>query len=400
MDLEGWVSWAREQGASDLHLEAGLPASLRIRGDLRSLGEKPSAQELKTLARETLGEARWSEFLGQCSADLSRTVGGTRCRIHVLKSSRGVGLAIRLLSSPAATIARLNLHPSLTKLVEPTHGLVLVSGPTGCGKTSTVAALLQEINLKESRHIVTLESPIEYGLTPRRSFIRQREVGRDTPSFAQGLFDAMREDPDVLMVGEMREPEVMRLTLTAAETGHLVLATVHSSTVAEAMQRVVAAFPAEIQPGICAQLGDCLVGAVAQRLVYREDHGLRVPECEILVGSTAARALIRQGQFFKLPNVLESGAADGCWSLARYRAWLEAKRDWVRPSAAVPDEAEIEPADEGASENTSALRPPANVEKQSRAQPRATADGVLVLDSEPEDVSDVLKEIEKRGSRE
>src|SRR6202022_264810 len=170
-----------------------------------------------------------------------------------------------LLSSVQPTLRSLNLHPELERLVRPTHGLVLVSGPTGSGKSSTLAALIQEINVREARHVITLESPIEYELVPRRAFIRQREVGRDTPSFERGLLDALREDPDVLMVGEMRDPETMRLTLNAAETGHLVLATVHSATVAEALQRVVNAFPAEVQNAIAAQLADCLLGVVAQR---------------------------------------------------------------------------------------------------------------------------------------
>jgi twitching motility protein PilT len=396
MELERWVSWACKHGASDLHLEAGLPATLRVRGDLRSMGERVQAQALTVLAREILGEARWTDFLSQCGADVSRTANGVRCRINVLRSSRGVGLAIRILSSPVATLKLLNLHPSLSKLIQATHGLVLISGPTGSGKTSTVAALLQEINLNESRHIITLESPIEYAIGPRRSLIRQREVGRDTPSFAQGLFDAMREDPDVLMVGEMREPEVMRLTLNAAETGHLVLATVHSSTVAEALQRIVAAFPAEIQPGICAQIGDSLVGAVAQRLVYRAELGLRVPECEVLVGSTGARALIRQGQFFKLPTILESGAADGCWSLTRYRAWLESRRDWVCPSDVVAEDVGVESADGGRHEDSSVSSPFVDARGRSMRASEATEDGVQVLDSEPEDLSSVLKEIEHR----
>src|SRR5207342_562535 len=160
---------------------------------------------------------------------------------------------------------KLNLHPDLRRHISHHNGLIIVSGATGSGKSSTMAALIQEINLGEARHIVTIESPIEYSFRPRASYIRQREVGRDTPSFEQGLLDALREDPDVLMVGEMREPETMRLTLNASETGHLVLATVHSSTCAEALQRLVGAFPAEIQNNVAAQLADCLVGVIAQR---------------------------------------------------------------------------------------------------------------------------------------
>jgi twitching motility protein PilT len=218
------------------------------------------------MARHLLGDDHWHHFLERRSFDMSKTIQGVRCRINVLQSSRGVGFAIRLLASFQATLEKLNLHPDLRKLITPTNGLILVSGPTGSGKSSTMAALIQEINLSETRHIVTIESPIEYVFRPRKSYIRQREVGRDTPSFEQALLDALREDPDVLMVGEMREPETMRLTLSASETGHLVMATVHSSTCAEALQRVVSAFPAEIQSAVSAQLADCLLAVISQRL--------------------------------------------------------------------------------------------------------------------------------------
>src|SRR5205085_2264865 len=213
--------------------------------------------------------------------------------INILQTARGIGFAVRLLATFQATIEKLNLHPDLKKLVTPTNGLILVSGPTGCGKSSTLAALIQEINLTNTRHIVTIESPIEYTFRPRRAYIRQREVGRDTPSFEQALLDALREDPDVLMVGEMREPETMRLTLNASETGHLVLATVHSSTCAEALHRIVSAFPAEIQGSVCAQLADCLVAVISQRLIFRPDLNMRVPECEVLVGNHAVKNFIR-----------------------------------------------------------------------------------------------------------
>src|SRR5215470_7942287 len=229
MDLEALVRMAAANGASDLHLEAGLAPALRVRGTLRASGDPLPAPLLLDMARATIGEAHWPRFLERRSFDLSKTIRGIRCRINILQTSRGVGFAVRLLASFQATIEKLNLHPDLKKLVAPSNGLVVISGPTGCGKSSTLAGLIQEINLAETRHIVTVESPIEYMLRPRRAYIRQREVGRDTPSFAQALLDALREDPDVLMVGEMREPETMRLTLSASETGHLVLTTVHSS---------------------------------------------------------------------------------------------------------------------------------------------------------------------------
>ena len=250
-----------------------------------------------------------------------------------------MGFAIRLLASFQATLETLNLHPDLKKLVSHQHGLILVSGPTGCGKSSTLAALIQEINLTETQHILTIESPIEYTFRARRAYIRQREVGRDTPSFEQALLDALREDPDVLMVGEMRDPETMRLTLSASETGHLVLATVHSSTCAEAVQRIASAFPAEIQSAVCSQLADCLVGVIAQRLHFRPDLNIRVPECEVLVATHAVKNFIRNRDFFKIASALETGADHGMWTFQRYRSWVDNRKQWFIPteSSEAPD---------------------------------------------------------------
>ncbi len=330
MDLDSLVALAQSNGASDLHLEPGLPAALRIRGSLRTMGEPIPASNLLDFAREAIGPEQWPHFIERRSHDFSKTIHGVRCRINVLQSSRGVGFAVRMLTSFQATIEKLNLHPDLKKLVIPTTGLILVSGPTGSGKSSTLAALLEEINLTEARHIITVESPIEYTFRPRKSYIRQREVGRDTPSFEQALLDSLREDPDVLMVGEMRDPETMRLTLSAAETGHLVLATVHSSTCAEALQRVVGAFPSEIQSGIAAQLADCMVGVVSQRLRFRPELNIRVPECEILLASNAVKNFIRTREFFRIISAIETGGEHGMWTFNRYRNWLESRKIWSR----------------------------------------------------------------------
>jgi len=344
MDLESLVGLAVTNGASDLHLEAALPAALRIRGSLRTTGEPIPANALLEIARHVTGEDQWPRFLEQRSFDCSKTIHGVRCRINILQTSRGVGFAIRLLSSFQATIEKLNLHPDLKKLIDAHNGLILVSGATGSGKSSTMAALIQEINLTDTRHIVTIESPIEYMFRPRRAYIRQREVGRDTPSFEQALIDSLREDPDVLMVGEMRDPETMRLTLSASETGHLVLATVHSSTCVEALQRVVSAFPAEIQSSVAAQLADCVIAVIAQRLRFRPELNIRVPECEILVPTHAVKNFIRNRDFFKITSSLETGAEHGMWTLQRYRAWLDTRKNWYIPGQ-TPEPAENEMPD-------------------------------------------------------
>src|SRR6266436_3351822 len=344
MDLESLVGLAQTNGASDLHLESGLSAALRVRGTLRTVGEAIPGKTMLEMARHLLGEDHWQQFLERRSYDMSKTIQGVRCRINVLQTARGVGFAIRLLASFQATLEKLNLHPDLKKLVTPTNGLILVSGPTGSGISSTLAALIQEINLSETRHIVTIESPIEYVFRPRKSYIRQREVGRDTPSFEQALLDALREDPDVLMVGEMRDPETMRLTLSASETGHLVLTTVHSSTCAEALQRIVSSFPSDMQGAVRAQLADCLVAVICQRLRYRPDLKIRVPECEILLPTMAVKNFIRTGEFFKIVSALEMGAEHGMWTFQRYQTWLESKKVWHFPFEDAPPDSDPDEA--------------------------------------------------------
>lgn len=397
MDLESLVGLAQQNGASDLHLESGLPAALRVRGTLRTVGEAIPGKTMLEMARHLLGDEHWQQFLERRSFDMSKTIQGVRCRINVLQSSRGVGFAIRLLASFQATLEKLNLHPDLRKLVTPTNGLILVSGPTGSGKSSTMAALIQEINLSETRHIVTIESPIEYVFRPRKSYIRQREVGRDTPSFEQALLDSLREDPDVLMVGEMRDPETMRLTLSASETGHLVMATVHSSTCAEALQRVVSAFPAEIQSAVSAQLADCLLAVISQRLRFRPEINMRVPECEILMPTNAVKNFIRNRDFFKIISAVETGGEHGMWSYQRYRTWLDNRTRWNNPDQN-PEPPDTEPQEESATPAMPALataaaklaRPERKVESTPAGAPGKTP-GRIEIEPEESEFGKILK---------
>jgi twitching motility protein PilT len=343
--IQEWIRKGRELGASDLHIEADTAPVARIRGQLSAIGPAIAGTLVVQAGRELLGGDGWSQFVSRGSADLSRTIAGVRCRVNIFQTLRGVAMAVRLLSSFQNNLRACNLHPDLKKLTDATTGLIVVSGPTGSGKSTTLAALVEEINSSSARNIIAIESPIEYLFTNRRSFIRQREVPTHSPSYEQALVDALRENPDVLVIGEMRTPEVMRLTLSAAETGHLVIATMHSATCAEAITRLCMSFPAEIQGSIRAQLADCFVGLVCQRLEFLSEFRLRVPVCEILLPSAASRGTIRGGQFSQIANVLQTGGDVGMWNFDRYQRWVAQKKDWVPPTLATPlPEERIAPA--------------------------------------------------------
>jgi twitching motility protein PilT len=332
MTLHDWVGRARTLGASDLHLEAGTPVVARVRGELQPLDAVASGEQLVQASQDLLGAEGWAQFRKRGSADMTVAIAGIRCRASFFRTVRGIAIAIRLLAPSVKDLHACNLHPSLRRLIAPTSGLVIVSGPTGSGKSTTLAALIEEINSTRAQHIVTLESPLEYLFTNRRSYIRQREIPAHAPSFEQGIVDALRENPDVLVIGEMRTPEVMRLTLDAAETGHLVLATMHSASCSEALSRLCMSFASELQPSIRAQLADCLVGVICQRLEFLSAQRLRVPRCELLLPSSGAKGVIRAGQFSQLGNVLQSGSEDGMWTFDRYQRWIDQNTDWVRPA--------------------------------------------------------------------
>jgi twitching motility protein PilT len=340
MTLKAWVQKGRELGASDVHLEAGTVPVVRVRGELVAIAEPLPAAYLEQVSQSLLGAEAWEIFAARGSADISVAIGGVRCRINVYRTVRGLAIAVRLLSPAVSGLRACNLHPDLRRLVDATTGLIVVSGPTGSGKSTTLAALVEEVNTSRARNIITLESPLEYVFTNRRSFIRQREIPTHSPSFEQAIIDALRENPDVLVIGEMRTPEVIRLTLNAAETGHLVLATLHSASCIEALSRICMSFPAEIQGSIRAQLADCLVGVICQRLDFLASHQVRIPRCEVLLANVAAKGTIRSGQFSQIANVIQAGGEDGMWTFDRYQRWMEQQKDWVRatPTAAVAEE--------------------------------------------------------------
>ncbi len=301
--------------ASDLHLTHGASPVLRVDGTLRNLGEDP-VDLLGTLALTPAREERLARGL---SVDLSVDVPGAgRARVHVFHTHEGLAAAVRLLPGSAPSLGALHMPVPLDDLADLPHGLVLVCGATGAGKSTTLAALAQQALQRRSIVLTTLEDPIEFGLSPsEHSLLRRREVGRDVPDFAAGLRDALREDPDVLLVGEMRDPETIGLALTAAETGHLVLSSLHSRSAASAVERIVDAYPPERQTQIRVQLADALQAVVVQRLLPRARGGGRVPCVEVLRGTHAVAALIREGKSAQLHTAIQSGRREGMILLER-----------------------------------------------------------------------------------
>jgi twitching motility protein PilT len=388
MFFQEWIGKARALGASDLHLEAGTAVVARIRGELQALAPALPGEALLQASQDLLGAEGWTRFRQQGSADLSFALAGARCRASFFRTVRGIAVAIRLLTPSIRDLRSCNLHPDLRRLIAGSAGLVLICGPTGSGKSTTLAALIEEINTTRARHIVTLESPLEYLFTNRRSFIRQREIPAHAPSIEQGIVDALRENPDILVISEMRTPEVMRLTLDAAETGHLVLATMHSASCAEALSRICMSFPAEIQGSIRAQLADCLAGVLCQRLDFLNGPRLRIPRCELLLATSGAKGVIRSGNFSQLANVLQSGGDEGMWTFDRYLRWMETVNEWVRPP---PVAAEREISDRSIDrtvDRTFAAARPSDMRPTPRAAERSSPVG-QVIDVPAEDSIDL-----------
>jgi twitching motility protein PilT len=288
---------------------------VRVDGKLRALGATPV--EVKALfAVEPSLEERLAR---DASAEFTRDIpGAARIRVHVFRTIEGVSAAVRLLPSLAPSLSSLQLPVPLDDLVDLRQGLVLVCGATGCGKSTTLAALAQEALNRRSIVLLTLEDPVEYTLAaPETSIVRRRQVGRDVKDFASGLRDALREDPDVLLVGEMRDPETISLALTAGETGHLVLSSLHCRSAASAIERIVDSYAPARQQQVRVQLADSLRAVVVQHLLPRARGGGRLPVVEVLRATHAVSALVREGKTAQIPTAIQSGKSDGMISLER-----------------------------------------------------------------------------------
>jgi twitching motility protein PilT len=293
--LDRVLQAARQLGASDVHLKAGLPPIFRIKGDLRTVRDVPplTKEVIQTFAFGIMSDRQREIYERGSDIDLAyATQDGVRYRVNVFQQRGSTGMVMRLIPPEVPTFERLNLPQTILRLADEERGLVLVTGITGSGKSTTLASMVDYINSKRACHIITIEDPVEYAFKDRRSVINQREVGFDTATFAKALRAALRQDPDVILVGEMRDFETVEIGITAAETGHLVLSTLHTVDAVETVTRIISVYPPHQQQQARLQLAGILKGVVSQRLVPRADGKGMIPAIEILVASARVRELI------------------------------------------------------------------------------------------------------------
>src|ERR1700686_4401636 len=322
--LDQLLHTAAGRGASDVLLIAGAPAMLRVTGNLTpGAGAVLEADDVRGLGLPLLEGAQLDELQKRKSVDLSfvrENLG--RFRVNIRHQRGTLAASIRLLPSKIPSLEWLHLPATLAKLAERRQGLILVTGATGCGKTSTLAALIDIVNTRRAAHVVTIEDPVEYQHANRSAIIEQIEVGRDTPDFAVTLRSIMRQTPDVILVGEMRDSETMATALTAAETGHLVLSTLHTNDAVQAVGRILDSFPSGNQPQIRQQMSLALLAVIAQQLVPGIDGVTRWPATEIMIATDAVRALIRKGDDHQLRSQISVGRAEGMMTMEQSLADL------------------------------------------------------------------------------
>lgn len=307
--------------ASDLHLSSGEPPVFRIHGELERLCEGPhlSIDELIRQVEECIPRqpSAMREHRGELDCAFERA-GLGRFRLHLYRHAHGAAVAVRVIPSQVPRLESLGLPQFVSSLVHLERGLVLVTGPTGSGKSTTLAALIDRINRDQARHIITIEDPIEFMHTPKRGVIRQREVGVHSESFASALRAGLREDPDIILVGELRDLETIQLALTAAETGHVVFATLHAAGAAKTIDRVVDVFPADQQAQVRSMLAESLQAVISQSLI-KAPHGGRVPNVEIATCTPAVRTLIRESKTHQLAGVMQVSRATGMCTFEMHR---------------------------------------------------------------------------------
>jgi twitching motility protein PilT len=317
MDIAELLAFAVKNKASDLHLSAGLPPLVRIHGDIRRVNLPALTDaDVKALVYDIMTDAQRKEFEARLEADFSFEIPHlARFRVNTFLQNRGMGAVFRTIPSKVLTLEELDAPAVFRTICDQPRGIVLVTGPTGSGKSTTLAAMIDYLNTTQPLHILTIEDPIEFVHEGKRSLINQREVHRDTLSFENALRSALREDPDVILVGEMRDLETIRLALTAAETGHLVFGTLHTSSAAKTIDRIVDVFPAAEKEMVRAMLSESLRAVIAQVLLKRRDGQGRVAAHEIMIGTPAIRNLIRENKIAQIYSVLQTSQAVGMQTL-------------------------------------------------------------------------------------
>jgi twitching motility protein PilT len=316
VDVTELLSFAVHHGASDLHLSSGEPPMLRVNGDIKRIEHAAlSADEIHNMAFDVMNDGQRKVFQEKHDIDFSFELGEiARFRVNVFLTRRGEAAVFRVIPSKIVTLDELSMPPVLKEICKRERGFVLCTGPTGSGKSTTLAAMVDYINEREEVSIITIEDPIEFVHHSKRALVNQREVGIHTQSFANALRGALREDPDVILVGEMRDLETIALALTAAETGQLVFATLHTSSAPKTVDRVIDAFPSEQQNQVRTQLSESLQAVITQSLCKRKGGG-RIAACEILMGVPAAKNLIREAKIHQLPSVMQTGQKQGMQTL-------------------------------------------------------------------------------------
>ena len=317
MDISELLIFVQKENASDLHLSAGESPMVRIHGEMKRIEMPPISKEnLHMMLYDILSDQQRKRFEEMHELDFSIDLKGiARFRVNAFRQARGEGVVFRVIPSKILTLEQLGLPKSLREVTKNERGLVLVTGPTGSGKSTTLAAMIDIINNSLNGHIITIEDPIEFVHESKKCLINQRELGSHTHSFANALRSALREDPDIILVGEMRDLETISLALTAAETGHLVFSTVHTSGASKTVDRIIDVFPAAQQDQVRAQFAESIQAVISQVLLKRRDGRGLVPALEIMTGTPAVRNLIREGKVAQLPSTIQTGQKFGMITL-------------------------------------------------------------------------------------
>ena len=326
--MKDLLDGAIKKGASDLHISVGLPPMIRIDGKLMPVADAgvitPEASQ--RLLASIMNREQMERLQQRRELDFSFGYQKMRFRTNAYYQKGSIGAALRLIPMAIKTMEELGIPPILERFTEPSQGFVIITGPTGHGKSTTLAALIQLINTKRAEHIITIEDPIEYVFEHDKSMIAQREVGSDTNSFSRALRSALREDPNVILVGEMRDLETIEAAITLAETGHLVFTTLHTNSAAQTADRIIDVFPPHQQQQVRMQLANVLLGVISQRLLPKVNGG-RVLATEIMVANSAVRNTIREGKTHQLPNIIQTSASEGMISLDKVLAELVSRGD-------------------------------------------------------------------------